>query len=305
MLRIILPKLIRSLVVIVGASTIVFFVLRAAPGDPALLLLGSNSTDAEMAAARHQLGLDAGIPTQLWRFLLGLAQGDLGVSLLYQQPVLELVMRALPKTALLGLSAFLLSMAVALPLGILSAARPGGILDRVAGAISSFAQSLPTFWIGIMLIDVFAVTLGWMPTSGDAGPSSLVLPSVTLALYQAPMMLGISRAALLDVLSENFVRTARAKGVGPARIVLRHALRNAVTPVVTVLALQLGAILSGAVITEAVFAWPGLGTLAMSAIMARDYPLIQGVVVLSAALVVALNITADALVSVLDPRVRR
>ncbi len=304
MLGAVSQRLGRSVTVLLLVSMLVFTILHLAPGDPAVLLVGGSGTDADIAAVRHQMGFDAGLPTQLWRFLVALAHGNLGNSFVFQKPVTELLGQALPQTLLLGAAAFAVSLVVALPAGVWGALRPGSLADQTINLMVAVTQALPTFWIGIMLIQLVAVQLRWLPTSGNATWGSLVLPSLTLAAYQIPMLTHTVRAAMREVLGEDFIRTARAKGLLPGRIVVRHAFRNVLTPVLTVTALQLGATLSGAVLTEAVFAWPGLGTLAMTAVMSRDYPVVQGVVLCSAALVVGLNTAADAAIVLLDPRRR-
>jgi peptide/nickel transport system permease protein len=298
-------RLVRSLVVMFGVTTLVFIILRLAPGDPALIILGQNASEEAVAQLRHSIGLDQSIFVQVMRFTLSVARGDLGISLIYQRPALSLVLDAFPATLLLGGAAFLLTIVVAIPAGIGSAIGRGTRTDALLRAAILITQALPTFWIGIMLIYVFAVWLRWLPTSGSGSWAHLILPAITLSTYQWALLTRIVRSGMLEVLQEDYIRTARAKGLHPRHVVLRHAFPNTLIPIVTVIALQLGVMLSGAVITEAVFAWPGIGTLAMGAILARDYPLIQAVVLFSAALVISLNLFADALYTVLDPRTRR
>lgn len=299
-----LHRLARSLIVTLGAAAVVFAILRLAPGDPALLLLGENASESAVAALRARLGLDQSMPVQLGRFLWSLARGDFGESLTYQRPTIDLVLGALPATATLSVAAFLISVAVAVPAGVASATRRGSAIDRTTLLGVLVSQAMPTFWIGIMLIYFFSVSLRWLPTSGTGTWQHLILPAVTLSTYQLALLARTVRSGMLEVLGEDYIRTARAKGVAPRWVVWGHAFRNTLIQVVTILALQLGGLLAGAVVTETVFAWPGIGSLAIRAILARDYPLVQTLVLFSSALIVGLNLLADALYVLLDPRGR-
>ncbi len=297
-------RLLRSVVVVIGAAVVVFAILRLAPGDPALLLLGQDARPEDVEALRRSLGLDQPVPVQLAAFLANAAQGDLGVSLTYRRPAIDLVFQALPATLALSAAALAISIAAAVPVGIISATRRGTVADRFSVLAILFAQSAPPFWIGILLIFVFAVLLRWFPTSGAGGLEHLVLPAVTLATFQLALLARTVRSGMLEVLSEDYIRTARAKGLAPITVLVRHAFRNTLILVVTVLVLQLGSLLAGAITVEAVFAWPGLGTLAIRALSARDYPLVQAIVLFSSFAIVVLGLLADTAYAYLDPRVR-
>lgn len=297
-------RTLRSVVVVLGACLVVFGLVRLAPGDPTAFLLGTSATPESIAALRHDLGLDQPLAVQLGKFYANLAEGDFGESILYQRPALDVVLEALPRTLVLAGVAFLLSVVVAVPIGVLAAMHRGTWIDRSASVVVVVAQSVPSFWIGILLIEAFAVRLGWLPTSGSGSWKHVVLPASTLALLQLAVLARSVRSGMLEVLELDYIRAARAKGASGSRIAVVHALRNALIPVVTLLALQLGALLAGSVITEAVFAWPGIGSLAFSSVSARDYPVVQTIVILSAVAIVLSNLVADGLYGRLDPRLR-
>lgn len=295
----------KGVLTVLGAVTVVFMLLRAAPGDPVVLLMGQNPSEADAAALRARLGLDRSVAVQFANFLGTLLQGDLGRSILYSRPVLDLILEALPGTLQLALAATLVSLLVAIPAGVVMASRRGTPVDGALSTAILVSQSLPTFWIGILLVMVFAVQLRLLPSSGSGTLAHLLLPAITLSTYQWALLARIVRAGMIEVLAQDYIRTARAKGLPRGAILRRHALRNVLIPVVAVIALQLGAIMSGAVITEAVFAWPGLGTLAVAAINGRDYAVLQGIVLFSALVVVGLGVAADLVQAALDPRSRR
>jgi len=301
----ILASALKGVATVLGAITVVFVLLRVAPGDPVLLLLGQNPSEDAAAALRAELGLDRSVAAQYLAFLGSLLRGDMGQSIMFSRPVLDLILEALPGTMLLALAAMAISLLVAIPAGIVMAARRGSALDGALSSAILVSQSLPTFWIGIVLVMIFAVQLRVLPSSGSGTLAHLVLPAITLSTYQWALVARIVRAGMIDVLTQDYIRTARAKGLWRGAILRRHALRNMLVPVVAVVALQLGAIMSGAVITEAVFAWPGLGMLAVSAINSRDYPVLQGIVMFSAVIVVALAFVADLVQAALDPRARQ
>lgn len=304
-MRTLLATLGKGVLTVLGAVTVVFMLLRAAPGDPVVLLMGQNPSEADAAALRAQLGLDRSVAVQFASFLGTLLQGDLGRSILYSRPVLDLILEALPGTLQLALAATLVSLLVAIPAGVVMASRRGTPVDGALSTAILVSQSLPTFWIGILLVMVFAVQLRLLPSSGSGTLAHLLLPAITLSTYQWALLARIVRAGMIEVLAQDYIRTARAKGLPRGAILRRHALRNVLIPVVAVIALQLGAIMSGAVITEAVFAWPGLGTLAVAAINGRDYAVLQGIVLFSALVVVGLGVAADLVQAALDPRSRR
>ncbi len=300
-----LSSLLKGIATVLGAITVVFVLLRVAPGDPVVLLLGQNPSEEAAAALRAQLGLDRSIVVQFLAFLGSLLRGDMGQSIMFSRPVLDLILEALPGTMQLALAAMAISLLVAIPAGVVMASRRGSAVDGALSSAILVSQSLPTFWIGIVLVMIFAVQLRVLPSSGSGTLAHLVLPAITLSTYQWALLARIVRAGMIEVLAQDYIRTARAKGLWRGAILRRHALRNMLVPVVAVVALQLGAIMSGAVITEAVFAWPGLGTLAVSAINARDYPVLQGIVMFSAVVVVALAFVADLVQAALDPRARQ
>jgi peptide/nickel transport system permease protein len=289
---------------VLGVVTLVFFLVHLIPGDPVELMLGETASRADLSQLRADLGLDRPLGEQYARFLRGCVRGDLGRSFFYRKPVFEVIAGALPATMVLAAAAMAVSLLIALPVGVIAAVRRDRLTDRLAMLGSLLGVSMPNFWLGPMLIILFSFRLGWLPVSGWEGAASLVLPAVTLGTALAAILARMTRASMLDVLREDYLRTARAKGVRERTVIARHGLRNALLPVVTIVGLQFGALLSGAVITENVFAWPGIGTLLIQAITARDYPLVQGCVLVIALCYVAVNFLTDALYAVIDPRVR-
>ena len=289
---------------VLGVLTLVFLLVHMIPGDPVEVMLGETATRADLNRLRADLGLDRPLGEQYARFLGGLARGDLGRSFFYRKPVLTVIGAALPATTLLAAAALMVALLIALPVGVLAAVHRDRPADRLALVGSLVGVSMPNFWLGPLLIILFSFHLGWLPVSGREGGASLVLPALTLGTSLAGILVRMTRASMLDVLGEDYLRTARAKGVAERAVIARHALRNALLPVVTIVGLQFGALLSGAVITENVFAWPGIGTLLIQAITARDYPLVQGCVLVISLCYVAVNFLTDALYSIIDPRVR-
>ena len=289
---------------VLGVLTLVFFLVHLIPGDPVEVMLGETASSADLNQLRADLGLNRPLGEQYVRFLGGLVHGDLGRSFFYRKPVLAVIGAALPATALLAAAALVVALLIALPVGVIAAVRRDKLTDRLALVGSLVGVSMPNFWLGPMLIILFSFRLGWLPVSGRDGAASLVLPAVTLGVALSAILVRMTRASMLDVLGEDYLRTARAKGVGERTVIARHALRNALLPVVTIVGLQFGALLSGAVITENVFAWPGVGTLLIQAITARDYPLVQGCVLVISLCYVAVNFLTDALYTLIDPRVR-
>jgi len=289
---------------VLGVVVLVFAFLHAVPGDPVEIMLGESASPAELATTRHALGLDRPLPEQLASFVGRLARGDLGTSIAFRAPVASVIRERLPATILLAATALLLAVATALPLGTAAAVRPGSLLDRGARLVSLAGVAVPSFVLGPVLVLVFAIGLGWLPVSGNDGPAHLVLPAATLALGMSGVLVRLTRAAMLDALAADHLRTARAKGAGPGRVTLVHALRTALPPVVTVIGLQAGALLAGAIVTETIFAWPGVGRLVVQAIGARDYALVQGCVLTIGVVYVVVNLATDATLALLDPRVR-
>lgn len=293
-----------TVLVLVGVACLVFALLHLVPGDPVAVMLGESARPADAEALRRQLGLDRPLLTQLWAFFVQLSQGDLGQSLQQHRPVTALIGEHLPATLTLAAAAFLVAVFAALPLGMTAARHAHRWPDRLASGFALFGLSIPNFWLGPMLILLFSIVLGLTPVSGRSEPGSLILPAITLGLSMAAITTRMVRSTLMEVLEQPFIRTARAKGQGEQWVLWRHALPNAALPILTLLGLQLGALLAGAVITETVFAWPGIGTLLMSAIAQRDYPLVQGCVLLISASYVLINRLTDLLYGLLDPRVR-
>ena len=304
MTGLLLRRLADVLPTLFAVATLIFLLLHLVPGDPAELMLGDGARAGDLAELRSRLGLDQPIGRQYGRYLAGLVVGDLGTSLHFKRPVAALLGERLPATLALASVAMSIALLIALPLGAASALARGGWLDRLAHAFSLVAVSVPTFWLGPVLILLFAIRLDLVPVSGRAGLSSLVLPALTLGLAQAGFLTRLVRSAVATELERPYVQTAYAKGLGPFRVVSRHALRNALIPVVTVVALQLGSLLTGSIITETVFAWPGVGRLLVQAIHLRDYPLVQGTILFIATIYLAMNFAADLLYGIFDPRVR-
>jgi len=302
--RIVFFRILQAIPTLLGVATLVFFLLHLVPGDPVDALLGETAMAADRDALRQALHLDQPILYQYGHYLSGLSTGDWGMSLVDHRPVLERIMERVPATAKLAITSLLLAVLLALPLGYWAARHAGESQDMAAMGFSLLGVSIPNFWLGPLLMLVFAVGLGWLPVSGMDQPGSMVLPAITLGTALAAILSRMTRSSWLEAMSTDAVRTARAFGVSEHYIWWRHAARLAAVPVITMFALQLGAVLGGAVITETVFDWPGLGLLTIEAIQRRDYPLVQGCVLIIAAFYVLANLLADALGLWLDPRQR-
>ncbi len=296
-------RLLQALLVLFGSTLVVFFLVRLS-GDPAQLMLGMNATQEDLARFRQQEGLDAPYIVQYGRFIGGVLQGDFGRSIQQRQPALGLVLERLPATTELAFAALAVSLGTAIPLGILAASRRGSLLDRAVVGLASLAQAMPPYWLGLLLILVFAVGLRWFPTQGRGSFAHLVLPTVTLALFFMARTARLMRSSMLDVLGQDYLRTARAKGLPEQVILRRHAFKNAAIAVVTVAGVDLSVLMGGAVITETVFAWPGLGRLVIQSIFNRDYPVVQAAVFVVAIVVVLANLVVDLVYLYLDPRIR-
>jgi peptide/nickel transport system permease protein/oligopeptide transport system permease protein len=297
-------RLAQSLVVLLGASLIVFILLRVAPGDPATILLGEQATPDAVRELRTTLGLDQPLFTQYVKFLERIVVGDLGTSIRAQRPVLDMLLERVPATVELTALAILIAVLIGIPIGVISAARPGSVLDESSLLFGLLAQSIPGFWLGLMMISVFAVQLRVLPVAGRGTAAHLVMPTIALAFYVLGMLIRLARAGMLDVLKQEYITAARARGLHEAVVVLKHGLRNALIPIAAVLGLQTGTLLGGAVVTEAVFQWPGIGGLAVVALAHRDYPVIQAIVLFSAVSFVLINLLVDAAYQVIDPRMR-
>ncbi len=314
MRRYVVRRLLLLVPVLLGVSVIIFMVLHLAPGDPAEIMLGSQATQADLERLRAELGLTEPLYVQYVHWLGLVARGDLGRSIWMKRPVLNEVLGRFNATLVLTGAALVLSTAAGLALGIASAIRPNSLLDRLSAVASLFGASMPVFWLGIVLMVIFALWLGWLPASGMFAPYGggdlrdllvhLALPAVTLAAASVTIIARLTRSTMLETLGQDYIRTARAKGVVERAVVLRHGLKNALIPIVTVVGVQAGYLLGGAVLTETVFAWPGVGTLMVQGILARDFPLVQGCVLVVALSFVVINLVVDLLYAWLDPRIR-
>lgn len=304
----VLPYVIRRVVlavpVLLGVATLVFSLIHLVPGDPAQAMLGEGASPQDMAELRSTLGLDRPLLTQYGTFLRRAVAGDLGVSFRTGQPVTTMIADRVPATAELALAAMVVAIVMAIPLGVVAAVWRGRAIDYGAMGFALGGISVPNFWSGPLLAIVFSVELGWLPVSGRGTAAHLVLPALSLGLALAAILARMTRASLLDELGELYVRAARARGVSRSAAVVDHALRNSLIPLVTIVALQFGAVLTGAVITETIFAWPGIGRLLIQSIGFRDYPMVQGCILLIAITYVSVNLLTDVIYGVLDPRIR-
>ena len=302
MLNFVVRRLAQLVLVVLGVSTVVFLVLRLT-GDPVALMLPPEATVQEVAAMRRALGFDAPLYVQYLRFLGNLLRGQLGDSLRYGQPALGLVLERLPATLELAGSAQGFALLLAIPMGVLSAIRRDTVFDSAASFLTLIGQAVPIFWLGMVLIVTFSVQRHWLPAFGRGGFEHLILPAIALGVHGAAMTSRLLRSAMLEVLSSDYLRTARAKGVAEYRVVMKHAFKNALLPVITVIGLQFAHLLSGSVVTETVFAWPGVGRLIVQAISNRDYPLVQAGVLVMAFVFVLANLLVDIAYAYIDPRV--
>lgn len=304
MLTYILQRLLSALLVIFGVVSIVFLLIHMIPGDPVEIMLGESASTADREMLRSALGLDQPVWLQFQQYLAGLMQLDMGNSIHFRRPVSDLLLERLPATGLLAAVTLLITVLLALPLGILAAVRRDSPWDSGAMTFSMLGVSIPNFWLGPILILVFSLWLGWFPVSGRSGFGSVILPALTLSTGLIAVLSRMVRSSMLEVLGEDYIRTAKAKGLPPRRVILQHGLRNAMLPVITLLGLQLGALLAGAVITETVFSWPGVGLLTIESIQSRDYPVVQACVLLISVTYVLVNLLTDLAYAWIDPRIR-
>jgi peptide/nickel transport system permease protein len=304
MTGVVLRRLAIGVFVLWGAGTMMFVLLRLAPGDPATLLLGPDAGPADVAALSERLGLDRPVIVQYLTFLKDAARLDFGDSFRFGQPAMDVVLGRLQATIELTLTATLIAVVVGLALGMLAGRRPDTPVDRVVSGLTILLQGMPTFWVGIMLVLLFTATLGLLPSSGTGTPAHIVLPAVTLSLPFTAIVARITRTSVAQSMSEPYTQTARSKGLTESQVLTGHALRNSLVPVVTIVGLQMGALLGGAVVVENVFAWPGLGSLVVESVSNRDYAVVQAAALLIAAIIVVLSLVADLSYSLLDPRVR-
>jgi peptide/nickel transport system permease protein len=300
-IRLIVQRLVQTVLAILLLSVIVFALARLS-GDPVTIMSPPEATAAELAQLRAHLGLDKPLPVQYWRFLEHAVQGDFGTSIKWDAPAAGIIIDRFPATLLLASTSMLFALCLALPVGIISAVKRDSWFDSVGKVVALVGQSMPTFWFGILLILVFALYFPILPTSGYGSAANLVLPSITLGGFVAASIMRVTRSAMIDALEADYVRTARSKGVPEWRVILVHALKNGAIPILTITALQAASILRGAVVTEAVFDWPGIGKIAVDAVYARDFPLVQAAVLFMGVVFLLVNFGVDMLYGVLDPR---
>lgn len=304
MRRYLFSRLAQAVPVVFGVVTIVFLLLHFIPGDPVEIMLGESAVAAQKEELRKELRLDRPIAARYLEFLGGLARGDLGVSFRSREPVAREILSRFPATLQLAAASLFVALLIAVPLGILAATRPHSLVDHLSSLLAMLGLSMPNFWLGPLLILVFSIHLGLFPVAGSGTVRHLVLPALTMGSGMAAILMRMLRSSLLEEIQQEYVRTASAKGLSRRAAVLRHALRNSLIPVITVLGLQFGALLAGSIITETIFSWPGIGRLTIQAIDARDYPLVQGCVLFIALCTVAVNLATDLMYSRLDPRIR-
>jgi len=304
MLNYLIKRLLSTIPVLLGISLLLFFMLRLLPGDPAQVLAGQMASPQEIENIRQQLGLDRPIYEQYAHYLSRLARFDLGRSARTQNPVTEEIWARLPNTLLLAVVAISLACLFGIPAGIISAVRPYSWIDYLVTTSALFGMSMPVFWLGLMLVVLFSVILKWLPAGGTGSWQHVILPSFTLAAFVVAFIARMTRSTMLETLSQDFTTTARSKGLQERVVVIKHALKNAMIPIITVVGLQFGLLLGGAVLTETVFAWPGLGRLIVDSILARDYPVIQGTILIFGLLYIMVNLVVDLIYALVDPRIR-
>ncbi|WP_344201734.1 ABC transporter permease [Pseudolysinimonas kribbensis] len=304
MLGYVLRRLLLAVFVLWGVATVVFIVVRMVPADPALLIAGETATPQQLAALRHDMGLDQPLILQYLQYLGKAVVGDFGNSYLQSVPAMFLIGQVLPNTALLAVLACALALVVSFPLGLIAALRVNGLADRAVTTSSLVVQALPGFWVGVVLLLIFSRTLKWLPSAGLTNAQSLILPAIVLALPFIAILTRLTRSGLLEVVGEGYIQTARAKGLAERTVIFPHAIRNATIPIVTVVGLEFGTLLGGAVITETVFSFPGVGRLLVTSIQTRDYNVAQACVIIIAVAFVLINLLVDLLYAYLDPRMR-
>lgn len=304
MIRYVSVRLLFALPALWLIVTMVFLLAHMVPGDPVQQMLGEGARAEDLQQLRHALGLDVPISTQYVHYLVGIVHGDLGQSFRFREPVARVVLEHYPATLELAIVALLVCAVIGIPAGLLAAERRATATDRAVGVFTLLGLSVPNFALGPVLILVFSVILGWLPVSGRGGPAHLVLPAMTLGASLAAILTRMVRTSVIEELSSDYVRTARAKGLSPAAVLFHHAFRNALIPILTILGLQFGTLLAGTIVTETIFSWPGIGRLAVQAINARDYPLLQGCILLIAVSYVLVNLLTDFVYALVDPRVR-
>ncbi len=302
--RYVVRRLLQALVILILVSITVFLLIHIVPGDPARIMLGDRARERDVEVLREQLGLDRPLPVQYADFIGDLFRGDFGESIRAQRPAMELILEAVPATVQLTGAALLLAFGIGIPLGVMAAVRRGGLFDRLALILALLGQSIPAFWLGLVLIAFVSLRWGLLPTSGIGGIDHLILPAVALAPTAMGMVLRVTRISVIEVMNEDYVRTATAKGLHPVKVIVKHALKNASLPIITIMGLQVGALLGGAIITETVFAWPGVGRLAVNSLIQRDWPMVRTVILLAAFLLVLINLLIDLIYAWIDKRVQ-
>lgn len=303
MSRYLVRRAINTLIVLVGVATVTFFLVRLT-GDPVTLLLPLDARPEAIEQFRRNLGLDRPLVVQYWRYITTMLQGDFGMSMRFNMSALELFARRFPATAELVVWSILVALALGIPLGVIAAAKRGTVLDSAVMGLALIGQAIPGFYLGLMLILLLSVQLGWLPTGGRGTWQQLVMPVAVLSSYLVALIARMTRSSCLEVLGQDFTRTARAKGLRERSVLLKHVLKAALIPIITLVGLQVGTLFSGAVVTETVFSWPGIGRLAIEAIYSRDFPVVQVVVILSAVVFVLVNVIVDILYAIVDPRIR-
>lgn len=303
MFEFIVKRLLHSILVLWGISIFAFSLIHLIPGDPVREMLGIRATTAQIAQIQHQLGLDKPLIVQYWDFLTQAVRGNLGISLKTGQPVLTVIGERFGATLELAAGGLAFAIIFGILSGVLAASRKGGVLDTVITTISILGISIPSFWLGMMLILLFSVRLGWLPVAGGTGLVDLIMPAVTLGFVTSTVISRLTRSGMIDILSGDYIRAARAKGLSEFVVMFKHALRNALVPIVTILGLQLAGLLGGAIIIEQVFNWPGMGTLAITALLSRDFPMIQGIILVLGCIFVIVNMIVDIAYSFIDPRI--
>jgi peptide/nickel transport system permease protein len=304
MVRFLMRRILLSGAVLLGVVSLVFSLIHLVPGDPVQIMLGEGAQSSDVEQLRQRLGLDQPVLVQYATYLRNLLKGDLGVSFRFGEPVTRLIAERYPATLELAVLSLLVAVLIAIPAGILAATRPGHWRDRLITSVTLVGISLPNFALGPIAIIIFSILLGWLPVSGRGGPSHYILPALTLGTALSAILTRMVRASMIEELQEEYIKTARAKGLSEFKVLFKHALKNGLIPVVTVLGLQFGTLLAGAIITETIFSWPGIGRLTVQAINSRDYPLVQGCILMIACTYVAVNILTDLAYGLLDPRIK-
>jgi len=304
MARYLSKRLLTIIPTMIGVVTMVFFLVHMIPGDPVTVMLGEHAMAVEKAALRHQMGLDQPLLNQYILFLKGIFRGNLGNSIFYRLPVSSIIASRLPATIILAAAAMAVALIIALPLGIIAGSRQYSTIDNFSMFLSLIGISMPNFWLGPLLIIIFSIKLDWLPVSGMDGLKSLILPAITLGTALAAILSRMTRSSLLEVISQEYLTAARARGLPGWKVLLKHALKNALLPVVTIIGLQFGALLSGAIVTEKVFSWPGIGSLLIQAVFTRDYPMVQGCIMVISFCYIIANVATELFYALIDPRIR-